>query len=126
MADDGDSDDGSWPPTATVHIRCSNGSKFSVKTAVDATVEAFKAVVAGSCDVAVEQQRLIYKGRVLKDDETLASYGVESDHTIHLIRGSAPSAMSVNTGVHNQGPQIETQHLVLLELEFQNLIKCSS
>lgn len=68
-------DDGSGPPAATVHIRCSNGSKFSVQTALDATVDAFKAVVAGSCDVPVEEQRMIYKGRVLNDDQTLASYG---------------------------------------------------
>nr|XP_009390884.1 PREDICTED: ubiquitin domain-containing protein DSK2a isoform X1 [Musa acuminata subsp. malaccensis] len=104
MADDGDSDDGSGPPSATVHIRCSSGSKFSVQTPLDATVDAFKAVVAGSCDVPVEEQRMIYKGWVLNDDQTLASYGVESDHTIHLIRGSARSAVSVNTEVHNQGP----------------------
>ncbi|XP_064960878.1 ubiquitin domain-containing protein DSK2a-like isoform X2 [Musa acuminata AAA Group] len=87
MADDGDSDDGSGPPSATVHIRCSSGSKFSVQTPLDATVDAFKAVVAGSCDVPVAEQRMIYKGRVLNDDQTLASY-----------------AMSVNTEVHNQGP----------------------
>lgn len=61
--------------SATVHIRCSNGLKFSVQTSLDSTVEAFKAVVAGSCDVPAEQQRLIYKGRILKDDQTLASYG---------------------------------------------------
>nr|XP_010943917.1 ubiquitin domain-containing protein DSK2b isoform X2 [Elaeis guineensis] len=87
--------------SATVHIRCSNGSKFSVQTSLDSTVEAFKAVVAGSCDVPAEQQRLIYKGRILKDDQTLASYGVESDHTIHLVRGAAPS--SANTAASNLG-----------------------
>ncbi|XP_038974040.1 LOW QUALITY PROTEIN: ubiquitin domain-containing protein DSK2a-like, partial [Phoenix dactylifera] len=87
--------------SATVHIRCSNGSKFSVQTSLDSTVEAFKAVVAGKCDVPAEQQRLIYKGRILKDDQTLASYGVESDHTIHLVRGAVPS--SANTAASNLG-----------------------
>ncbi|KAG1355350.1 putative Catalase isozyme 1 [Cocos nucifera] len=87
--------------SATVHIRCSNGSKFSVQTSLDSTVEAFKAVVAWSCDVPAEQQRLIYKGRILKDDQTLASYGLESDHTIHLVRGAAPS--SANAAASNLG-----------------------
>ncbi|XP_010918242.1 ubiquitin domain-containing protein DSK2b isoform X2 [Elaeis guineensis] len=87
--------------SATVHIRCSNGSKFSVQTSLGSTVEAFKAVVAGSCDVPAEQQRLIYKGRILKDDQTLASYGLESDHTIHLVRGAAPS--SANAPASNLG-----------------------
>ena len=59
-----------------VYIRCSNGSKFSVKTTLDSTVAEFKHVLAHNCDVPAEQQRLIYKGRILKDDQTLASYGI--------------------------------------------------
>ncbi|THU65738.1 hypothetical protein C4D60_Mb05t06800 [Musa balbisiana] len=94
---------GGGPPTVTVHVRCTDGSKISVRTALDSTVGAFKAVVAGSSDVPAEQQRLIYKGRILKDDQTLVSYGVESDHTIHLVRAAAPSATSANTAAGNQG-----------------------
>jgi ubiquilin len=60
---------------ATLHIRCANGSKFTVQTDLGATVGAFKEVVAGSCDVPAPQQRLIYKGRILKDEQTLESYG---------------------------------------------------
>ncbi|MQL86693.1 hypothetical protein Taro_019212 [Colocasia esculenta] len=78
----------------TVHVRCSNGSKFSVQAALGSTVGAFKALVAERSEVPAEQQRLIYKGRILKDDQTLESYGLESDHTIHLVRGSAPSSSS--------------------------------
>jgi ubiquilin len=59
----------------TVHIRCSNGNKFSVQTELNAAVRAFKATVATKCDVPAEQQRLIYKGRILKDEQTLSSYG---------------------------------------------------
>lgn len=70
-----DSGAGSNGATVTVHIRCSNGSKFSVQTSLDATVGAFKAVLSGNCEVPAEQQRLIYKGRILKDDQTLESYG---------------------------------------------------
>ena len=60
---------------ATLHIRCANGSKFTVQADLAATVGAFKEVVAGSCDVPAPQQRLIYKGRILKDEQTLESYG---------------------------------------------------
>ncbi|KAG2550798.1 hypothetical protein PVAP13_9KG315600 [Panicum virgatum] len=79
---------------ATLHIRCANGSKFTVQADLAATVGAFKEVVAGSCDVPAPQQRLIYKGRILKDEQTLESYGVETDHTIHLVRGVASPAAS--------------------------------
>ncbi|PKA47814.1 Polyubiquitin [Apostasia shenzhenica] len=82
---------------ATVHIRCSNGSKFSVQTGLDATIGAFKNLLADNCDVPAQHQRLIYKGRILKDEQTLESYGLESGHTIHLVRGAAPSVASNNT-----------------------------
>ncbi|KAL0350228.1 UNVERIFIED_CONTAM: Ubiquitin domain-containing protein DSK2b, partial [Sesamum radiatum] len=47
------------------------------------------------------QQRLIYKGRILKDDQTLQSYGLEDDHTVHLVRGfatAAPADSAATTG----------------------------
>ncbi|XP_073001218.1 ubiquitin domain-containing protein DSK2a-like [Typha latifolia] len=88
---------------STVHVRCSNGSKFSVQTDLGATVGAFKALIAVNSEVPPEQQRLIYKGRILKDEQTLTSYGVESDHTIHLVRGVASSAASAATASANLG-----------------------
>ncbi|KAL8536287.1 hypothetical protein ACS0TY_011779 [Phlomoides rotata] len=75
-----------------VNVRCSNGSKFSVKASLELTVGEFKGVLAQNCDVPPEQQRLIYKGRILKDDQTLVSYGLQADHTVHMVRGSAPAA----------------------------------
>ena len=59
-----------------INIRCSNGSKFVVKISLESTVAAFKEAVAHSCDIPADQQRLIYKGRILKDDQTLQSYGI--------------------------------------------------
>jgi ubiquilin len=58
-----------------VNIRCSNGSKFTVKISLSSTVDSFKQLIANQCDVPSDQQRLIYKGRILKDDQTLQSYG---------------------------------------------------
>ncbi|KAJ6800607.1 ubiquitin domain-containing protein DSK2b-like [Iris pallida] len=93
MGADGESAGGSGG-AVTVHIRCSNGTKFSVEADPESAVGAFKAQLAGACDVPADQQRLIYKGRILKDEQTLASYGVESDHTIHLVRGAPPATAS--------------------------------
>lgn len=76
MAVEAESSAGLEAIEVNVNIRCSNGSKFSVKTSLDSTVSEFKAVVAQNCDVPAEQQRLIYKGRILKDDQTLVSYGI--------------------------------------------------
>ncbi|CAN0122044.1 unnamed protein product, partial [Laminaria digitata] len=59
----------------------------------EATVLAFKLKISEQAGVSPELQRLIYKGRVMKDDHsTLASYTVEADSTVHLVRSVARSA----------------------------------
>ncbi|XP_071735338.1 ubiquitin domain-containing protein DSK2b-like [Rutidosis leptorrhynchoides] len=75
----------------TVNVRCSNGTKFTVQASLDASVESFKSVLEQNCDIPAAQQRLIYKGRILKDDQTLKSYGLEAEHTVHLVRGFVPA-----------------------------------
>jgi ubiquilin len=60
---------------ATLNIRSANGTKFTVRADLGSTVGAFKEAVAGISDVPAPQQRLIYKGRILKDEQTLDSYG---------------------------------------------------
>ncbi|KAK4347592.1 hypothetical protein RND71_033931 [Anisodus tanguticus] len=89
-----------------INVRCSNGSKFSVQVTLDSSVGSFKSTLAQHSEIPAEQQRLIYKGRILKDEQTLASYGLEADHTVHLVRGFAPAASTnpastINTGNPN-------------------------
>ncbi|KAG2703020.1 hypothetical protein I3843_06G110700 [Carya illinoinensis] len=107
MGSEGDSSEprvgGGEEEHVAINIRCSNGSKFTVRTSLASTVSAFKAVLAQNCDVLADQQRLIYKGRILKDDQTLESYGLQAEHTVHMVRGfasaaSTPAANATATG----------------------------
>nr|GEW37935.1 hypothetical protein [Tanacetum cinerariifolium] len=91
MGVEGESTQGVEGGEINLNIRCSNGNKFSVRSSVGSSVVDFKDLLAQNCDVPANQQRLIYKGRILKDDQTLDSYGLQADHTIHMVRGSAPS-----------------------------------
>ena len=74
-AEGGSNDTNGGDEEVNVNIRCSNGSKFTVKISLSSTVDSFKQLIANQCDVPSDQQRLIYKGRILKDDQTLQSYG---------------------------------------------------
>ncbi|KAL4318038.1 hypothetical protein GQ457_18G018910 [Hibiscus cannabinus] len=104
-----------------VNIRCSSGTKFTVRTSLESTVGVFKSVLAQNCDVPADQQRLIYKGRILKDDQTLQSYGLQADHTVHMVRGFAPSssvsppAATTNVGTPNTTPGV-TRGVVLMRV----------
>ncbi|GAB2267547.1 hypothetical protein Dimus_002526 [Dionaea muscipula] len=86
-----------------VNIRCSNGSRFSVRAPLGSMVGAFKVLVAQNCDVPADQQRLIYKGRILKDDQTLESYGLQADHTVHMVKGLGSTVSPTTTSAATAG-----------------------
>ncbi|PKI66743.1 hypothetical protein CRG98_012938 [Punica granatum] len=48
-------------------------------------VPALKAQIASVTGVVSDQQRLICRGKVLKDDQLLSAYHVEDGHTLHLV-----------------------------------------
>uniref|UniRef100_A0A5B6ZTG7 Ubiquitin-like domain-containing protein n=1 Tax=Davidia involucrata TaxID=16924 RepID=A0A5B6ZTG7_DAVIN len=48
-------------------------------------VSVFKEKIASEIGLPVGQQRLIFRGKVLKDDHLLSEYHVESGHTLHLV-----------------------------------------
>ena len=61
----------------TVNIKCSNGKKFTAQASPNATISEFKKILAQESNVAAENQRLIFAGRVLNnEDATLESYGI--------------------------------------------------
>jgi hypothetical protein len=58
-----------------VTIKCSNADKADVTCSSSITVIEFKKLIAEKLNIPAEQQRLIYKGRILKDESTLEQYG---------------------------------------------------
>ncbi|KAM5546956.1 ubiquitin domain-containing protein DSK2b [Rosa sericea] len=92
-----------------INVRTPSGSKFAARISLDATVRALKEALSPKCDIPADQQRLIYKGRILKDDQTLRSYGLEADHAVHLVRGFSPSAAANTVGATNAGSENSTQ-----------------
>ncbi|KAL6220795.1 hypothetical protein ACLB2K_008549 [Fragaria x ananassa] len=92
-----------------INVKTPNGSKYAAQISLDATVRALKEALSPKCDVPVDQQRLIYKGRILKDDQTLRSHGLEADHAVHLVRSFAPSAAANTADATNAGSENSTQ-----------------
>lgn len=73
MADEG-------AQTISVSIKGPSEFKLTVEIALDATVRQLKEKIEGSRgDVPADSQRLIYSGKVLKDEETLQSYKLQNN-----------------------------------------------
>ncbi|RJE26988.1 deubiquitination-protection protein dph1 [Aspergillus sclerotialis] len=88
MADDNASAEES-PITFTV--KSSNDVKYSLTLPPSTPVSELKEKLSTSeyADTPADRQRLIYSGRVLKDNETLATYKIQDGHTIHLVKSAA-------------------------------------
>ncbi|KAI9922469.1 hypothetical protein PsorP6_002404 [Peronosclerospora sorghi] len=73
----------------TLHVKTTAGKKFPVDVALKSTVLQFKEALVATTEVPTSLQRIIHKGKVLKDDQTLASYGMQAEDTIYFVKGSA-------------------------------------
>ncbi len=75
----------------TFSVKSSNDAKHVVTLPLSLTVLELKTKLAGSdyVDIPPERQRLIYSGRVLKDENTLSSYKIKEGNTIHLVKAAA-------------------------------------
>lgn len=94
-------------------------------------ITSLKERIANTVGVPAGQQRLIYRGRVLKDDHILSDYHIENGHTLHLVErqpaqsqsqsGDTPDEASRSNTTGNRGndtadtmPRARIGHSVVL------------
>ncbi|BGP38622.1 hypothetical protein JCM10450v2_002571 [Rhodotorula kratochvilovae] len=76
----------------TLNIKGPSDVKLSVSVPSTATVADLKEEVFKAKDeFPVDQQRLIFSGRVLKNEDALTKYGVKNGVAIHLVKGARPA-----------------------------------
>ncbi|GMI83076.1 hypothetical protein like AT5G42220 [Hibiscus trionum] len=68
-----------------LRIKTLDSRIFSFPVDKNTPVSLFKERIAKDLGVPVGQQRLIFRGKVLKDDHLLSEYQVENGHTLHLV-----------------------------------------
>lgn len=75
----------------TFSVKSSNDAKYTLTLPLSTPVSELKEKLSSSeyADTPAERQRLIYSGRVLKDNDTLATYKIKDSHTIHLVKSAA-------------------------------------
>lgn len=76
----------------TITIKMTGDAKHQMTVTPTMTVLQLKEKIASDLDVSVDRQRLIFSGKVLKDNDTLETYKIKEGHSIHLVKGAAKGA----------------------------------
>jgi ubiquilin len=72
-----------------VTIRQSSGDQFEVEVNNNAPVSELKEQCASKQDaIKSDEMRLIFKGKILKDEMTLDEYKIADGLTVHMVKGS--------------------------------------
>ena len=70
----------------TIKIKLTNNNTtFDVTILSNAQVTELKKACVEKSTYAIEEQNMVYKGRILADDKNISDYGVQNDHTIILV-----------------------------------------
>ncbi|KAF8976444.1 Ubiquilin-4, partial [Entomortierella lignicola] len=72
-------------------IRPSLGSTFTTAISPESTVRQLKEKLA-TTELPATSIRLVYSGRVLKDEDLLSTYSIKEGHTIHMVKGASNRA----------------------------------
>lgn len=89
-----------------INIKGPSDLKLSIDITSDQTVRQLKeAIEKQKPDVPADAQRLIYAGKVLKDEEALSVYKIKDGNTVHMVKSAARSAPTTgNPSVSGTAP----------------------
>ena len=76
-----------------LHIK-SGQNKWEVSIEPSQTILELKEAIAVVSSIPAANQRLIYSGKILKDDQTVESYKIQDGHAVHLVRSGGNTASS--------------------------------
>ena len=69
----------------TVKIKTLNSTTFPVQVFKDNTIQEFKVAIFHKVRIHSMNQRLIYQGKVLKDNSTIRENKIEDGDVVHLV-----------------------------------------
>lgn len=110
MADNAES---SGDAQVTFKVKTSSDTSHSITMPEAATVLELKTKLATEEfeNVPVERQRLIYSGRVMKNDDALSTYKIKHNNTIHMVKSAASNqtqSASTPSATSNAAPAVPT------------------
>lgn len=101
-----------------VNVRCIDGTTTTLNVRSDMTGAQLKSLLLEKMGVPTNQQRLIFRGCVVKDEDLVGQHITEDGQTLHMVQRPPPSeAQASSTGAsgpddmraQTSGPQVHFQ-----------------
>eukprot|EP00490_Sorites_sp_Unknown_P023280 CAMPEP_0114690836 /NCGR_PEP_ID=MMETSP0191-20121206/66139_1 /TAXON_ID=126664 /ORGANISM="Sorites sp." /LENGTH=361 /DNA_ID=CAMNT_0001981243 /DNA_START=18 /DNA_END=1103 /DNA_ORIENTATION=- len=90
-----------------LRLRPAGGAEFKVEVEQSASILEVKVAATAGCDIDPELMKLVYKGRVLKDEEFLEALGIQPGEVLHIAKGIAATAATGKGYVSNASHEIQ-------------------
>lgn len=93
-------------PEITLNIKLVNEKKSTLLIDSATLVSNLKANVEQLFQVPVSQQKLVFRGRILKNDQTISSYEIQNDSLVVLLKVKPPMPVeAAQTAAPQSTPQ---------------------
>lgn len=83
--------------TITINVK-SGQNNWSVSIEASDTVKDLKEAIAVVSEVPAENQRLIFSGKILKDEQTVESNKIQDGHSVHMVKSGNKGNKSETSG----------------------------
>lgn len=85
-----------------LNIQGSSEKKFALECENSESVSDLKIKISKEMECEKGNLRLIYAGRILKDEETIESYKIQDGHTIHVVKTGIANKSSISVSPPTQ------------------------
>ncbi len=68
-----------------LYVKTLVGKSYTIEVSADFTIENVKSTISYQTTIPINQQRLMYNGKTLVDNRTIADYRIAPDSTLTLI-----------------------------------------